>query len=84
MKRRYGLQQATIADALVTGRYFHHKREFSPNAEAEDVSLQDRFLHVCVDRLPAFRFSHSVGPCGIFQDVHHRSASFYTAPNLSC
>lgn len=33
--------------ARVAGRYFHHQHEVSPNAEADDISLQDRFLHLC-------------------------------------
>jgi NAD(P)-dependent dehydrogenase (short-subunit alcohol dehydrogenase family) len=33
--------------AQVSGRYFHHQEESSPNPEADDVSLQERFLDLC-------------------------------------
>ena len=33
--------------AKVSGRYFHHKQEAPYNPQADDVQLQDRFLHLC-------------------------------------
>jgi len=33
--------------AKVTGRYFHHKREARHHPQANDTSLQDRFLVLC-------------------------------------
>jgi len=33
--------------ATVSGRYFHHKKEKSHNATADDVTLQERFLNAC-------------------------------------
>jgi hypothetical protein len=35
--------------ALVTGRYFHHKKEAAHNPAADDVQLQDRLLSVCAE-----------------------------------
>ncbi|RYZ50127.1 MAG: hypothetical protein EOP49_14695 [Sphingobacteriales bacterium] len=43
------LATSNDSDALVSGRYFHHKREFRPNSEADDVNLQERFLKVCAE-----------------------------------
>jgi hypothetical protein len=33
--------------AKVSGRYFHHRRESRHNHEADDASLQERFLSLC-------------------------------------
>lgn len=33
--------------ATVSGRYFHHKKERAYNTAANDVKLQDEFLHLC-------------------------------------
>jgi NAD(P)-dependent dehydrogenase (short-subunit alcohol dehydrogenase family) len=33
--------------AKVSGRYFHHLKVTRNNGEADDVALQERFLHVC-------------------------------------
>lgn len=33
--------------ALVSGRYFHHRKESRHNPEADDESLQERFLSLC-------------------------------------
>jgi NAD(P)-dependent dehydrogenase (short-subunit alcohol dehydrogenase family) len=33
--------------ARVSGRYFHHKKEKSYNTLASDVTLQEKFLHLC-------------------------------------
>ena len=33
--------------AKVSGLYFHHRKEADHNPEADDVQLQERFLHVC-------------------------------------
>jgi hypothetical protein len=33
--------------AMVSGRYFFHKKETRYNHEADDVELQERFLKVC-------------------------------------
>ena len=34
-------------NARVSGRYFHHQEESSPNPEAGNVRLQERFLEAC-------------------------------------
>lgn len=33
--------------ARVSGRYFYHMREIRSNPEADDVSLQDKFMNIC-------------------------------------
>jgi NAD(P)-dependent dehydrogenase (short-subunit alcohol dehydrogenase family) len=33
--------------AKVSGKYFYHKKEKSPNPESEDIILQDKFLALC-------------------------------------
>jgi NAD(P)-dependent dehydrogenase (short-subunit alcohol dehydrogenase family) len=35
------------AAALVTGRYFHHKRPTEPHPAARDVRVQDKLLAAC-------------------------------------
>ena len=43
--------------AQVSGRYFYHRTERSPHAQAGDVALQERLLRVCEEvtgvRFPA-------------------------------
>jgi len=34
-------------EAKVSGRYFHHRKESRHNPEADDASLQERFLSLC-------------------------------------
>ena len=40
--------------ARVSGRYFHHRKESHYNPEADDVSLQERFLSLCEEITGAF------------------------------
>jgi NAD(P)-dependent dehydrogenase (short-subunit alcohol dehydrogenase family) len=39
--------------AKVSGRYFYHRKESSHNPEADDASLQERFLSLCQERTGA-------------------------------
>ncbi len=48
------LATSNDASAHVSGRFFFHKREQSPNAEANDRSLQDRLVAEC-ERISGLR-----------------------------
>jgi NAD(P)-dependent dehydrogenase (short-subunit alcohol dehydrogenase family) len=37
------------AEALVSGRYFHHQQPQTPNPATKSAGLQDRLLHYCAD-----------------------------------
>lgn len=49
------LATSNDAKALVTGKYFHHKRETNHRPEADDVGLQEKFLLVC-EQLTGVKF----------------------------
>lgn len=38
---------STDKEALVSGRYFYHKKEKNYHPEADNVNVQDEFLHLC-------------------------------------
>lgn len=37
----------SVGDAKVSGRYFHHQREHHHNPQADDITLQEKFLSLC-------------------------------------
>jgi hypothetical protein len=51
------LAASNDANAMVSGRYFHHKKERSYNVAASDAMLQDFFLQRC-EEITGVAFPH--------------------------
>nr|WP_294794698.1 SDR family NAD(P)-dependent oxidoreductase [uncultured Mucilaginibacter sp.] len=41
------LAESTDPEAMISGRYFHHKREARYQLKADDIAVQDQFLTIC-------------------------------------